>query len=86
MAIPYLFGAKIEAKARAKPKEGLQTCFSMFRFVKKNGYQRKSMEITLYIFTGPLVVALGVTKLVIASWPYSQKIGPKIPARDKHST
>jgi hypothetical protein len=27
-----------------------------------------------------------VTKLVIASWPYSQKIGPKIPAGDKHST
>ncbi len=27
-----------------------------------------------------------MTKLVIASWPYSQKIGPKIPAGDKHST
>jgi hypothetical protein len=49
-----LFGAKIKAKARAKPKEGLQTCFSMFRFVnKKNRYRRKSTEITLYIFTGP---------------------------------
>ncbi len=55
MAIPYLFGARIEAKARAKPKpnEGLGTCFSMFRIVKKNGYRRKSTEITLYTFTGP---------------------------------
>jgi len=39
--------AKIEAKARAKPKEGLQTCSSLFRIIfakrisvemaKKNG-------------------------------------------------
>ena len=45
MAIPYLFGAKIKAKAKAKPKEGLQTCFSMFRLVNKktdiDGSRRK---------------------------------------------
>jgi hypothetical protein len=45
MAIPYLFGAKIKAKPRAKPKEGLQTCFGMFRFVNKktdiDGSRRK---------------------------------------------
>jgi hypothetical protein len=45
-----LFGAKIEAKARAKPKEGLGTCSSLFRpflakqisveMAKKNGNNR----------------------------------------------
>jgi hypothetical protein len=44
MAVHYLLRAKIEAKARAKPKEGLGTCFSLFRpFLAK----RISVEMAL---------------------------------------
>jgi hypothetical protein len=57
MAVHYLLRAKIEAKARAKPKEGLGICFSLFRpffsktDIRGNGF--KKTEITMYIFTGP---------------------------------
>jgi hypothetical protein len=53
-----LFGAKIEAKARAKPKEGLETCSSLFRpFLAKriSVEMAKKTEITVYIFTGPIL-------------------------------
>jgi hypothetical protein len=56
MAVHYLFRAKIEGKARAKPKEGLGTCFSLFRpFSAKwiSVEMAKKTEITMYIFTGP---------------------------------
>jgi hypothetical protein len=58
MAVHYLLRAKIEAKARAKPKEGLGTCFSLFRpFLAKriSVEMAKKTEITMYIFTGPLL-------------------------------
>ncbi len=46
--------AKIEAKARAKPKEELDVpvsaCLECF---KKNGYPRMLAVITMYIFPGP---------------------------------
>jgi hypothetical protein len=54
-----LFGAKIEAKARAKPKEGLETCSSLFRpflakrisveMAKKNGNNRVHFHGTHFI-------------------------------------
>jgi hypothetical protein len=57
MAVHYLLRAKIEAKARAKPKEGLGTCFSLFRpflakwisveMAKKNGNNHVHFHGTL---------------------------------------
>jgi hypothetical protein len=49
--------AKIESKARAKPKESLQTCSSLFRiiFAKQISVEMaKKMEIPMVIFTGPV--------------------------------
>jgi len=54
MDVHYLFRAKIEAKARAKPKEELDVpVYACLECFKKNGYPRMLAVITMYIFTGP---------------------------------
>jgi hypothetical protein len=53
-----LLRAKIEAKARAKPKEGLQTCSSLLRmFLEKRISVEiaKKTDIPRVIFPGPII-------------------------------
>jgi hypothetical protein len=50
MAVHYLFRANIEAKARAKPKEGLGTCFSLFSVSKFGLGKGKGLRLSMAFF------------------------------------